>query len=51
VIGWSAYTENTSGATVKTEPSAPASGPTRGANTDTTQIQVNWAQLTGDATG
>lgn len=52
-MGWSTYTESTSvgSATVKTEPSAPTVAVTSGASTSTSQIEVQWTALTGDATG
>ncbi len=37
-MGWSGYTENTSGATIKTEPSTPTLPITSGSITDETQI-------------
>lgn len=46
-----ASAENTSGATVATVPQAPSTVPTEGSGTTTSQLVVEWAALTGDATG
>ena len=53
LLGWSlAYSPPTvTGATIKTEPGAPPAAPTEGPATDDTQIQVEWAAVTGDAAG
>jgi len=53
LLGWSAaYSPPTvAGGTIKTEPAAPPTAPTEGAATDDTQVQVEWAALTGDDAG
>jgi hypothetical protein len=53
LLGWStAYSPPTvAGGTIKTEPRQPPTAPAEGSATDDTQIQVDWAALTGDDTG
>ena len=51
-INWSDYSgETTSFGTISTEPRQPPNAPQEGANTDDTQIHVQWQALTGDDTG
>ena len=53
VIGTGATSENSSGVTVLTVPSAPTSGPTRGSLTNKSQIEVNYpfdSSLNGGST-
>lgn len=52
LIGWSDFSpQTTSSGTISTEPKAPPTLVTEGANTDDNQMHVLWQALTGDDTG